>query len=241
MFRKSREREENFETLWWIINETKKRMLKSIANAITVWSSDNQNKSTATVGKKRDLSYAGLEIFIYLFYRLWKLTREYQDKEVGQSLCDYLERKICEKAKLEDVYFREIKSLRLAEYEGTLTGASNRTDLLSKSGSNGNHDRDLALDNFLENLAYAISREDCFSLYSTERTVAVLDSHILFLLHLTYKKVILAMDNAFIFFVGNILKANPDVTKLSLEELHCIEDDTFRDLAPQSSSELLIE
>jgi hypothetical protein len=53
--------------------------------------------------------------------------------------------------------------------------------------------------------------------------------------------VILAMDNAFILFVGNILKANPDVTKLSLEDLHCIEDDTFRDLAVQSGSELLIE
>jgi len=234
MFRKGLGQDGNFDTVWWIINETKKRMLKAINNAIAGWSNNNQNMEILPSRKKKNLSYAGFEIFTYLLYWLWKLIRQYQNEEVGKRLFDYLYRKIYQTTKMEEAQSRKVIDLRLKEYEDILSAETKCGNMFSELGSSRDENRNRVLYSFLENLACSITKEDCFSLYGTERTIALLDSHILFSLHLTYKKVIYDIDNAFIFFTDNILKANPDITKLSLEELWSIEDTTLSGLGAQS-------
>ena len=56
------ENEKNFDTIWWVTNETRKRMLESITKEIVVWSNDNQNMGISPNGKKKSLGHAGFEI-----------------------------------------------------------------------------------------------------------------------------------------------------------------------------------
>jgi hypothetical protein len=120
--------------------------------------------------------YPTFEIFSYLLFQLDSLAALYQEEKTRKGLFHFLADRMLGTLTIEKEIFNNVLNRRMQEYGGIQVAESLATDSRLKK----------LLQGFLDNLTYAISKQDLFCWEGETKPSLLIDANELLLIHAIY-------------------------------------------------------
>jgi len=139
--------------------------------------------------------YPEFEIFSYLLFQLDFLAALYQEEKIRRELFHFLADRMIGTLAIEKEIFNNVLNRRMQEYGGIQVDESLTDDSRRKK----------LLQGFLDNLTYAISKQDLFCWEGKIKPLPLTDADELFLMHIIYKDGLWPMEIRFRIMVKHLL------------------------------------
>ena len=156
--------------------------------------------------------YPAFEIFAYLLFRLDFLAMMHQEQKLRMPLFNFIADKMLETLDIEKGTFNSTLNKRMEEYGGILVDW-NRGEITYELRNKK------LLQGFLDNLTYAISKQDSFSWEGKIKPLPWTDANEVLIMHIIFKEMLLPIEIRFRRILRSIFTANPDFTQLSTDKL----------------------